>query len=179
MQRALSYGYYFYPGTYMIDFELAVHNIIRTLFPDCIIKDCLFHFSQALWRKLQEVGLSKSHRNNGEVKEWFRLFSGLPFVPVPHIFKAFQLIVCNYQPNSVPQEAVFKFNSYFERTWIMGNFRLEVWNHFRSDVRSNNICEGYNYKSRLARRAKRSHLNTYNRQDLFRLHVKEERSMRR
>ena len=52
----------------MIDFELAVHNVIRTLFPDCIIKGCIFHFSQALWRKLQEVGLPKSHRNNGEVK---------------------------------------------------------------------------------------------------------------
>ena len=75
------------------------------------------------------------------------------------LIKAFQLIVCNYQPTSVPQEAVVKFNSYFERTWIIGNFRLEVWNHFRGDVRSNNICEGYN--SRLARRAKRSHLNTY------------------
>ena len=97
MQRALSYGYYFYPGTCMIDFELAVHNVIRTIFPDCIIKGCLFHFSQALWRKLQEVELSKSHRNNGEIKERFRLFWGLPFVPVPHIFKAFQLIVCNYQ----------------------------------------------------------------------------------
>ena len=106
-----------------------------------------------MWRKLQEVG------NNEEVKEWFRLFLELPFVPVPHILKAFQLIACNYQPTSVLRESVMKFNSYFERTWIMGNFRLEVWNHFRSDVRSNNICEGYN--SRLARRAKRTHLNTY------------------
>ena len=41
----------------------------------------------------------------------------------------------------------------------MGIFRLEVWKHCRSDVRSNIICEGYN--SRLAGRAKRSHLNTY------------------
>ena len=104
IQKALSYGYYFYPGTCMLDFEFAVHNVIRTLFSDCIIKGCLFHYSQALWRKLQEVGLSKSHRNNEEVKEWFRLILGLPFVPVPHILKAFQLIACNYQPTSVLRE---------------------------------------------------------------------------
>ena len=41
----------------------------------------------------------------------------------------------------------------------MGNFRLEVRKHFRSNVRGNNICEGYH--SRWARKANRSHLNTH------------------
>ena len=36
------------PATIIVDFELAVHNVVQTLFPASSLKGCLFHFGQAL-----------------------------------------------------------------------------------------------------------------------------------
>ena len=54
---------------------------------------------------------------------------------------------------------VKKFFNYFENTWLMGNYSLNIWNHFRMNIRTNNICEGYN--SRLDKRTGKKHLNIY------------------
>ena len=53
------------PVTIIVDFELAVHNVVRTLFPASSLKGCLFHFGQALWRKLQ--ALSTVRKTMGSV----------------------------------------------------------------------------------------------------------------
>ena len=36
------------PATFIVDFELAVYNVVRALFLATSLKDCLFHFGQAL-----------------------------------------------------------------------------------------------------------------------------------
>ena len=41
----------------MVDFELAVLNAITTSFPDSSKKGCFFHFSQAIFKKIQSLGL--------------------------------------------------------------------------------------------------------------------------
>ena len=66
---------------------------------------------EALWRKLQELGLSSKYRGgNGEFSRWFRLFIGLAFVPAAHAMTAYQLIVNHYTPS---HPACLKFNDYF------------------------------------------------------------------
>jgi len=35
----------------MIDFEKAMWNCLREVLPDMTVKGCLFHWTQALWRK--------------------------------------------------------------------------------------------------------------------------------
>ena len=95
IQRALSYGYYFYPGTCMIDFELVRHNVIRTLFPDCIIKGCLFHFSQALWRKLQEVGFLNLIGITERLRSGLNYF-GCYLLSQDHTFNLSLYITCIY-----------------------------------------------------------------------------------
>lgn len=44
--------------TFLIDFELAAKNAILSSFNSVHIKGCAFHYSQCLWRKIQELGLS-------------------------------------------------------------------------------------------------------------------------
>ena len=53
----------FNPAICMLDFELAVHNVLMVLFTDCIVKGCLFHFSQALLRQPAAVGVFTSSTN--------------------------------------------------------------------------------------------------------------------
>ncbi len=40
------------PEQVMIDFEIAAKLAFEQIFPNCIVKGCLFHFSQSLFKKL-------------------------------------------------------------------------------------------------------------------------------
>ena len=72
------------PATIIVDFELAVHTVVRALFPASSLKGCLFHFGQALWRKLQEFCLSAKYgKEDNWVSKWFRLIIRTAFVPPP------------------------------------------------------------------------------------------------
>ena len=146
------------PATIIVDIELAVHNVVRTLFPASSLKGCLFHVGQALWRKLQELGLSAKYgKEDNGISKWFRLFIGTAFVPPPQAMTAYQLITSTYTPDD---RRCIKFNDYFMNTWLSGDYPIAMWNQFRSDVpRTNKSCEGYN--SRLAKRALQLHLNIY------------------
>ena len=46
-----------------VDFELSVINVMKEFFPDVIIKGCRFHLAQALWRKIQNIGLSVEYKD--------------------------------------------------------------------------------------------------------------------
>ena len=45
------------PEHWMLDFEVAAHNAVRTSFPQTSIKGCFFHYTQCIWRKKQSSGL--------------------------------------------------------------------------------------------------------------------------
>ena len=42
-------------------FEKFVHNVVREHIPGASFKGCQFHLGQAMWRKIQELGLSKMY----------------------------------------------------------------------------------------------------------------------
>ena len=95
--RITKYAEREYCLTIIVDFELAVHNVVRTLFPASSLKGCLFHFGQALRRKLQELGLSAKYgKEDNGVSKWFRLFIGTAFVPPPQAMTAYQLITSTH-----------------------------------------------------------------------------------
>ena len=39
----------------MIDFEKAMWNCLREVLPDVTVKGCVFHWTQALWRKVSKI----------------------------------------------------------------------------------------------------------------------------
>lgn len=41
------------PQTIIIDFERAAISSIRSIFPNTEVRDCWFHSSQAVWRKVE------------------------------------------------------------------------------------------------------------------------------
>ena len=58
----------FSPEKFHIDFEAGMLKAIERVFPDSEVKGCLFHFTQAVWRKVQAVGLSQAYRAGSIVK---------------------------------------------------------------------------------------------------------------
>ena len=41
----------------MTDFEHALRNILKELYPNCYLEGCFFHYSKALWKKAKKIGL--------------------------------------------------------------------------------------------------------------------------
>ena len=145
--KAIGMNLTFEPKTVIMDFEFAVHNVVRDLMPSTHLKGCPFHFGQALFRNLQRLGLSPAYMSSEEVRKWLRMFVGLSFLPVPRVVDGYDLVMTH----TLDLLACFQFNEYFHETCINVNFPLSIWNHFRSDTpRTKNNCEGYN--SRLTKR---------------------------
>lgn len=46
----------FYPETVVVDFELGIHEALRSTWRTVIINGCRFHLAQSWWRKIQELG---------------------------------------------------------------------------------------------------------------------------
>jgi hypothetical protein len=70
----------FQPEEIVIDFEKSIHNAVKIVRNEVKIIGCRFHISQAWWRKVQELGLSKDYKERTEVGKWIGYCFGLLFL---------------------------------------------------------------------------------------------------
>ena len=54
---------YLKPSVVHIDFEVAMHNAVLSVFPNARIDCCHFHLGQSWWRKIQKLGLSAEYKD--------------------------------------------------------------------------------------------------------------------
>ena len=103
------------PPEVKTDFELALVQSIHISFPNASFRGCYYHFSQAIWRKVQSIGLQQEHQTQGsEVKKFFRRVITLPFVPVRYVRMAWSGLKAE-KPSVTRIE---EFIDYFECTWL-------------------------------------------------------------
>ena len=70
------------PGFRMnADWELAERNAWRIHF-DEILDGCLFHFGQANWRRVQQIGFSIEYVEHGKVRLFVWLVLSMSHVPL-------------------------------------------------------------------------------------------------
>ncbi len=62
------------PRSINVDFELANILAIRNHYPNSSIHGCYFHFCQAIYRKVQELGLASSFCPNTVFHLWIKRF---------------------------------------------------------------------------------------------------------
>ena len=73
-----------------LDFEEAVHDAVKWLWPDEAIRGCHLYLSQARWRKIQASGLACEYKNQDSgVGKWLRSFFGLSFLKPEEIEDCF------------------------------------------------------------------------------------------
>ena len=120
-------------------------------FPDLSKKGCFFHFSQAIFRKIQSLGLQVRHKDGEDFAHKVRMLAALAFVPEPDVINALKAASEDF---SLDAQAVI---DYFEDTYIgrlhpgghrrVPLFQLGLWNMYNQTLddlpRTNNAVEGW------------------------------------
>ncbi|KAG0411175.1 hypothetical protein HPB47_011703 [Ixodes persulcatus] len=125
------------------DFELALIQAFLFVFPGIRHRGCHFHFSQAIWRQVQDLGLSKAYQEDSSVTLFVRQIISLAFVPPTFVRVAWRSLKATApQAPGVPQLIL-----YFEDTWLLGNYEIHQWNHHQNNgARTNNFKEAWHRK---------------------------------
>ncbi|KAG0440053.1 hypothetical protein DMUE_2021 [Dictyocoela muelleri] len=64
---------------------MAALLAFNEVFSDSSFYGCFFHFTQLLFRKIQQMGYSSEYRNNSSTREVFRMIVALAFVPFENL----------------------------------------------------------------------------------------------
>ena len=73
----------------ILDFERAAWNAVKEVF-GIHPRGCVFHWKQALWRKIGEVGLAASYRERNDIYQLLSKVMALPYLPhefIPAMFE--------------------------------------------------------------------------------------------
>ena len=134
------------------------------LAPHVLTLGCFYHLTQATLRKVQELGLSQYHKENGSFRHFCGMLDGLAFLPLSDVTEGMQYL------RNLDEEYTDDLLDYFDHTYVSGSFRRiqrpalpgedqptirlrkmpplfppQMWNvhnaTLRGDAHTNNLCE--------------------------------------
>jgi hypothetical protein len=131
-------------STVMLDFEAALWAALHVVMPNVQIRGCSFHWSQAVWRKVQELGLAAAYLQNNKTHKFIRRILCLPFLPAEHIEPVFRGILALDTTATPMAESLRMLLNYMRTTWIESTiWPPAAWSVFNRSVRTNNDTEGW------------------------------------
>ena len=141
------------PQTVSCDFELGLINAIQGIFPYAKINGCLFHWKQAIKRKLSSL----KFKNEKEIIEYAMHKNSidiLTVIPIDEIREKGILYVKDILKDSIYQgddnQKMITFGNYFKKYWMSSENFIKTWNinDYQGNKnllkRTNNGLESYN-----------------------------------
>ncbi len=140
-------GHRLRPRTVIVDFELAAMNAFESEFPNISVKGCYFHFNQALWKHIQELGLVRAYKNDRRLKKLVKKIMALGFLPIPHVLRSFWNLRTSPQTRRLIARYanLGVFINYVYNTYMIGHFPPAMWNVYSRpmETRTNNVVESF------------------------------------
>jgi len=141
----------FHPESILTDFETAIFSAFTDVFPDATRTGCFFHFSQCIFRQVQQHGLLGDYAVP-EFSIFVRMLAALAFVPENDVITSFEtLIDVDYPDRAEPILDYFEDNfiGRKDRRGVRKSpaFPVALWNISQRVVntlpRTNNSVEGW------------------------------------
>ena len=143
-RRMVTLDIVFNPPKILCDFEVGLISALRSQFPNASTKGCYFHHTKAIWAKVQDLGLVTEYNTNREIRQQVHGLMSLAFLPVILIRPNFMLIETSETTQASP--ALQQLCTYYQETWLNGNYPLSLWNVSTETVRTSNSVEGWHNK---------------------------------
>ena len=119
------------------DFELAIIQALALNFPNSQHRGCYFHYMQAIWRKVQALGLATNYTDPQDLslKHFVQKMAAIAFCPPAFVRPAWMSV-----QQEAPQIArVDELVTYFSNTWVSGNYQVR---HARTHTHTHTLtCE--------------------------------------
>ena len=145
----------------VVDFERAVWSALHKSLAAISVHGCWFHWAQAVYRKVEEVGLRSAYTHQLPVRAFLRELMALPNLPGNHIAPAFLELKARC-PTTPSAEKIQELLQYMEKTWVPSRPTSRPpasWLTFKRPVQTNNDAEGWH--NRFNRHAPHDRMNLY------------------
>ena len=124
-----------------VNFEWAIWRAFSKVMSNIEVKGCAFHWTQAVWRKVQGLGLQTVYTNDKATNSYVRRLMALPFLPHETILAMFEKLAAE-ATTPVLQQLVM----YIRSTWIESEVWSPCsWSVFMFSIRTNNDIEGWHH----------------------------------
>ena len=130
----------------MGDWEPAARNAIKTAYPSISLYGCWFHHNQAVWKKINKLGLVLEYHANNNFKHFLKSVMTLPMLPSEDITPTFDFLSSTFVSFTLNENIqIEKFKRYYKQQWLtrIGPSQLSV---FTSKSTTNNGAESYHAK---------------------------------
>jgi hypothetical protein len=149
------------PTKIMSDFEVAIINACRDVFPQVPVSACYFHLGQIVYQRIQDAGLQVQYRDPDDpmIKRYTHMLLALAFVPQADVQASFTELRRDCPEDLLP---VFDdFNEYYvsgrprrgRRAPVAPRYPVRLWNQYDTALtkshRTNNISEGWHNRFRV------------------------------
>ncbi|CAF4036620.1 unnamed protein product [Rotaria magnacalcarata] len=146
----------FAPKIVMSDFEPAFMGVVKTEFSAATHSSCYSHFTQAIYRNIQRLGLCTIYNHDDDVKHFCRQLMALPLLPEPVIEDTYDKLVRDLSTNM--SKKMKHLLEYFREQWF-AKVPMSQWCVHGLSMRTNNNAEAFH--SRFNRRVLVHHPNIW------------------
>jgi hypothetical protein len=140
------------------DFERGLWLAVADVYGHVTQRGCAFHWCQAVWRRVQSLGLQSHYQRDAQIRRFCRRLFALHLVPEADVGRAFNKV--DRKARRIGLQPLSDLVEYIRATWIDGElWTPHVWSAYRQTVRTNNGVEGWH--NRLNLKAHRHTLALY------------------